>query len=166
MSKPFVVLLLIFLAACSSTSRTRPANPENICDIFRQNQDWYKAAVDVQERWKVPLAVPMSMMYQESSFRYDARPPMGHFLFIPTGRASSVTSRSGGLSESMNQRAVSAPQVAMISSGSTTFFFDFDIFSIEPISTGSPVARSLAERPPSASVMLISAGDTHSPCAL
>lgn len=102
MSKPFVVLLLIFLAACSSTSRTRPSNPENICEIFRQNQDWYKAAIDVQERWKVPLAVPMSMMYQESSFRYDARPPMGHFLFIPTGRASSAYGYAQAKDETWN----------------------------------------------------------------
>ena len=36
-------------------------------------------------------------------------------------------SRSGGVSDSMNQRAVSAPYLAMIVSGSTTFFFDFDI---------------------------------------
>ena len=36
----------------------------------------------------------------------------------------------------------------MISSGSTVFFFDFDIFSIEPISIGAPVshAESLARR--------------------
>ena len=32
----------------------------------------------------------------------------------------------------------------MMSSGSTVFFFDFDIFSIAPISTGSPVAASVA----------------------
>lgn len=90
MSKSLMVLLLVFLTACSSTSRTRPSNPENICDIFRQNRDWYEAAVDVQQRWRVPLSVPMAMMYQESSFRYDAKPPMQHFLFIPTGRASSA----------------------------------------------------------------------------
>ena len=29
----------------------------------------------------------------------------------------------------------------MMSSGSTTFFFDFDIFSIEPISTGVAVGE-------------------------
>ncbi len=34
----------------------------------------------------------------------------------------------------------------MMSSGSTVFFFDFDIFSIEPISIGSPVAASVATR--------------------
>ena len=32
----------------------------------------------------------------------------------------------------------------MMSSGSTVFFFDFDIFSIEPISIGSPVEASVA----------------------
>ena len=32
----------------------------------------------------------MAMMYQESSFRYDAQPPMRYFLFIPLGRPSSA----------------------------------------------------------------------------
>ena len=32
----------------------------------------------------------MAMMYQESSFRHDARPPMDYFLFIPLGRRSSA----------------------------------------------------------------------------
>jgi hypothetical protein len=33
----------------------------------------------------------LAMMYQESSFKADARPPMQYFLwFIPTGRASSA----------------------------------------------------------------------------
>ena len=49
-----------------------------------------------------------------------------------------ITSRSGGLSESMNQRAQSAPQRAMMSSGSTRFFFDFDIFSVAPMTAGVP----------------------------
>ncbi len=34
----------------------------------------------------------------------------------------------------------------MMSSGSTRFFFDFDIFSIEPIWAGLPVAISMARR--------------------
>jgi hypothetical protein len=38
----------------------------------------------------------------------------------------------------MNQRAVSAPYVAMISVGSMTFFFDLLIFSERPTSTGVP----------------------------
>ena len=58
-----------------------------------------------------------------------------------------ITSRSGGESDSMNQRATSAPYSPMMSSGSTVLRFDFDIFSIEPISTSSPVAVSVARRP-------------------
>ncbi len=70
----------------------------------------------------------------------------------PSAPASvQITSRSGGESESMNQRAVSAPSEAMMSSGSTTFFLDFDIFSIEPISISAPVDRRLARRWPSTS---------------
>src|SRR5438309_846195 len=57
-----------------------------------------------------------------------------------------ITSRSGGESDSMNQRAVSAPAVPEISSRPTVLRFDFDIFSIGPISTGSPPAISVARR--------------------
>jgi hypothetical protein len=50
------------------------------------------------------------------------------------------TSRSGGLSDMTNQRAVSAPKEAMIFIGSTTFFFDFDILAEGMISTAVPSA--------------------------
>ena len=90
MLKPFILLMLLLLSACSSTTTQRPDNPENICDIFRQNDDWYEAALDTQQRWKVPLTVSMAMMYQESSFKHDAKPPMDYFLFIPLGRKSSA----------------------------------------------------------------------------
>ncbi len=55
----------------------------------------------------------------------------------------------------------------MMSSGSMVFFFDFDIFSMLPILSGSPVAVSFAVRaPPSAPSIVTSAGVTHSPFAL
>ena len=41
-------------------------------------------------------------------------------------------SRSGGLSDSMNQRTASAPYLARIGSGSTVLRFDLDIFSTRP----------------------------------
>src|SRR5437763_1366619 len=41
-------------------------------------------------------------------------------------------------------RAVSAPNRAMMSRGSTTLFFDFDIFSMPPSSTGWPSSRAVA----------------------
>jgi hypothetical protein len=78
----------LFLVSCSSVP---PNNPENICDIFQENPSWYFAAKDAQQKWGAPIHVPMSMMYQESSFKADAAPPMEYVLgFIPVGRPSTA----------------------------------------------------------------------------
>ncbi len=85
-----VLVSVMLLSACSSTSKTRPDNPENICAIFRQNDDWHEVAQDAAQRWHASIPVMMAMMYQESSYRHDAKPPMQYVLFVPTGRASSA----------------------------------------------------------------------------
>lgn len=83
-----IVLSTLLLTSCATPP---PKNPENICEIFREHRDWYFAAKDARERWGVPIHVPMSMMYQESSFRHDAQPPRDYLLgFIPWGRISSA----------------------------------------------------------------------------
>jgi len=82
------VVTLLVLSGCSTSP---PANPENICAIFTEHSDWHEAALDTKEKWGVPVHVPIAMMYQESSFKAEARPPMRYFLgFIPYGRASSA----------------------------------------------------------------------------
>jgi hypothetical protein len=53
----------------------------------------------------------------------------------------------------------------MMSSGSTVFFFDFDIFSIGPIVTSSPVPVSSARRPLPPVSTVTSAGVTKLPSA-
>ncbi len=76
------------LAGCSSAP---PRTPDNLCEIFEEKSDWYAAALDMNKRWGTPVHVPMAIMYQESGFRHDARPPMRWFLgIIPYGRASSA----------------------------------------------------------------------------
>ncbi|MBF7072464.1 hypothetical protein ISG33_03490 [Glaciecola sp. MH2013] len=69
-----------------------PQEKENICDIFYEKRDWFDAAVDMREKWGVPIHVPMAMMYQESSFRHDALPPRDYIFFglIPWGRVSTA----------------------------------------------------------------------------
>ena len=84
-----VLLMAIGISACS-TSTSRPENPEDLCAIFQEKSDWYEATLDMTKKWGTPPQVPMAMMYQESSFRYDAQPPMRYFLFIPLGRPSSA----------------------------------------------------------------------------
>ncbi|MER2491404.1 transglycosylase SLT domain-containing protein [Catenovulum sediminis] len=83
-----LISTLCLLAACATAP---PQKPEDLCEIFFENRDWYDAAKDAQAKWGTPIHIPMAMMYQESSFRADARPPMEYFLgFIPIGRASSA----------------------------------------------------------------------------
>lgn len=83
---------MVFSTLClSSCSSVPPKNPENICAIFEEHPDWFFYAKKSQKKWGVPIHVPMSIMYQESSFKADAEPPMEYMLgFIPIGRASSA----------------------------------------------------------------------------
>ncbi|MFN3710383.1 MAG: hypothetical protein ACK4GU_09525 [Alishewanella aestuarii] len=85
-------LIIIGLSAVLTGCATPPPqNKSDICEIFRENRSWYKASANASDKWGVPIAVPISFMYQESGFRHNARPPMRYFLgFIPYGRASSA----------------------------------------------------------------------------
>lgn len=85
----FSLSFIVFLSACSTTP---PQDRENLCKIFEEKDDWYDAASDMRKKWGVPIHVPMAMMYQESSFRHDAKPPRDYVLFglIPWGRVSSA----------------------------------------------------------------------------
>lgn len=81
--------LLALLSACAATV---PSSRENICHIFEEKSDWFDAASDMRDKWGVPIHVPMAIMYQESSFRHNARPPRDYIFFglIPWGRVSSA----------------------------------------------------------------------------
>ncbi len=83
-----VSIIILSLTACASGKLT---NVENICQIFKDNDDMYDAAIDMEKRWNVPLQIPMAMMYQESSFKEDARPQRDYLLWlIPWGYKSSA----------------------------------------------------------------------------
>jgi hypothetical protein len=88
--KSFLIALLssFLFAGCATPP---PKNPENLCKIFAEHRNWYFAAKEARERWGVPIHVPMSMMYQESSFKSQALPPKDYLLgFIPWGRVSTA----------------------------------------------------------------------------
>lgn len=83
-----VLLLSLMASGCAGHV---PRAPDNLCSIFMEKRDWYKAAQRTEKRWKVPLQIPMAMMYQESRFRAKAKPPKNYVLgFIPWGRVSSA----------------------------------------------------------------------------
>lgn len=80
--------LLSLLTACATY---RPSNPDNLCDIFSGETDWYEAARDAQHKWGTPIFVMMAIMHQESRFVDDAQPERDWFLgIIPLPRSSSA----------------------------------------------------------------------------
>ncbi|CAM3696710.1 hypothetical protein [Parendozoicomonas haliclonae] len=83
-----VLFIALFLAGCASTAP--PAKPHNLCSIFKEKPSWHRAAQKANERWGTPIQVMMAMMYQESSYRHDAKPAFEWFLFVPLGRPSTA----------------------------------------------------------------------------
>ncbi len=81
-----VLLLLLLSTACTTAP---PRNPNDLCDIFREKDDWYEEARAAAERWNSQIPIMMSIMYQESGFVAKAKPPRKYWLgFIPAGRMS------------------------------------------------------------------------------
>ncbi len=72
----------LVLAGCATTP---PRQPEDLCRIFQEKDDWYEDALDAQKRWGTPIPVLMAIMYQESAYQANARPPRGRFLWIFPG---------------------------------------------------------------------------------
>jgi len=84
----FVMSIFLLLSGCATPP---PQDTSNICEIFGEHRAWYHATAKASDKWGVPIAIPISIMYQESGFRHNAKPPMRYFLgFIPYGRGSSA----------------------------------------------------------------------------
>ena len=86
-----VFVMFSFVFSIAGCNHRPPENSENICAIFKEKSNWYESALNSQNKWGIPVYVFMAIIYQESSFKFDAKPPMTYFLgFIPTGRISSA----------------------------------------------------------------------------
>ena len=55
---------------------------DDICQIFSDRPQWQAAIKRSIERWGVPPEITVSIVYQESSFKSDARPPRRKLLWI------------------------------------------------------------------------------------
>ena len=81
-------IVLLTLHACASKP---PAQPDDLCAIFKEKKSWYKHARAAEKRWGMPIPVGMSFIYKESSYRSDARPDRDKLLWvIPWTRPSSA----------------------------------------------------------------------------
>lgn len=86
-----IIIISIFIVSISGCASGNLTNRDNLCQIFRDNDDIYDAAIDMEKRWNVPVQIPMAIMHQESRFIDDARPGKDYLLgFIPWGYKSSA----------------------------------------------------------------------------
>ncbi|WP_331347062.1 transglycosylase SLT domain-containing protein [Cellvibrio sp. UBA7661] len=79
------LLLVVSLLAVVGCSTTRPSNPNNLCDIFDDKPSWYKDSKKAEKRWGSSVPVMMSIMYQESQFKHNARTPRTKILWVIPG---------------------------------------------------------------------------------
>ena len=86
-----VCLLLGVVSMHGCAGNRPPENVDNICEIFRENTEWYEDALDSYNRWKISIPVMMAILHQESRYVGDAKPPRGTCLWIfPGPRPSSA----------------------------------------------------------------------------
>jgi hypothetical protein len=86
-----LLALLVFSFLLMSCVTRPPADVNHICHIFKQYPKWYWDALDVEQRWLIPIAVQMAIIHQESKFDGSARPERSKLLWvIPWKRPSSA----------------------------------------------------------------------------
>ncbi len=86
------LIALLFLAACTTSP---PSNPANACVIFDEKggwfNNWYRHASRVEKEFNIPKSVMLATIWQESRFQARARPPRTRLLWvIPWRRPSSA----------------------------------------------------------------------------
>lgn len=83
MTRVLLALAITLLLAGCATSP--PKRLDNICHVFDEKDDWYKAAAKSRKRWGVPIGVMMAFMHQESRFDAKAKPPRTRILWLFPG---------------------------------------------------------------------------------
>jgi hypothetical protein len=79
------------VALVLSCANRPPRNISDSCAIFDEKDGWYAGAMDSFETWGVPVHVQLAIIYQESRFVHDAKPPRRKLLWvIPWTRPSSA----------------------------------------------------------------------------
>lgn len=88
------------LSACSfGGDNSTPRNQRDACAILQYRSAWGEALAETERKWGAPPEVVMAIIWKESSFRAEARPPKKYTFFglIPNGRVSSAYGYSQAL---------------------------------------------------------------------
>lgn len=100
MSRTLRALALVLLVSACGGQReySAPRELDNACAILAERPSYHRAFRATEQRWGVPVAVQMAIIYQESKFIGNARPPHEYALgIIPMGRQSSAYGYSQAL---------------------------------------------------------------------
>ena len=54
--------LVLMIGGCSLFSPSPPSNQRNICEIFREEPQWYDYARASEEKWGTPIATQMAFV--------------------------------------------------------------------------------------------------------
>ena len=69
-------LLIVFLSALLSGCFSTPAvKVSNICNLMDEEVSWYRAIKASEKKYGAPAHVQLAIIYQESNFASDAKPP-------------------------------------------------------------------------------------------
>lgn len=92
------MVLLVILGSCTSGYGTAPRDLDNACSIVNERPEYLRAFKATERKWGVPIPTIMAMIYQESKFISNNRPPHQYALgVIPIGRQSSAVGYSQAL---------------------------------------------------------------------
>lgn len=82
---PLRILGLMALFTLVGCSTVPPSKPQDLCAVFDEKPSWYKHASRAQKRWGSSVPIMMSIMYQESQFKHNARPARTKILWVIPG---------------------------------------------------------------------------------
>ena len=83
----FGLAILMVLSGCFSTPAREVAI---ICNLLDEKVSWYQAVKKSEEKWGAPMHLQLAIIYQESHFASDAKPPRNKiFGIIPGARPTS-----------------------------------------------------------------------------
>lgn len=86
------------LSSCGARYSSAPRNLDNACSIVSERPSYLRAFKRTERKYGVPVPVLMAIIYQESKFISNNRPPHRYALgVIPIGRQSSALGYSQAL---------------------------------------------------------------------
>jgi hypothetical protein len=85
--KKLIALGLAILMVLSGCFSTPAREVTNICNLLDEKVSWYQAVKKSEEKWGAPMHLQLAIIYQESHFASNAKPPRNKiFGIIPGAR--------------------------------------------------------------------------------